>query len=437
MSPAHAAGTVDVTVTTSGGTTAGTPFDRFTFGACTALTASAAPLSPSTPGTAVTFTGSASGCTNPLYQFWTLAPGSSTWIVAKAYSTSATFQWNTSGLAFGTYRYSVWARDAGSAGTNSNGLGSYDAFVPGTAYTLASTACTSATASAAPASSVATGTAVTFTAVASGCPNPRYQFWVLAPGSTTWQVGQAYSTSATYSWTTLGLPAGTYRYSVWVRDAGSSGSYDAYFPGTAYTLTTTTCTSASASTAPVSPQVAGTTVSMTGVAAGCPDPRYQFWVLAPGSSTWQVAQAYSSTATFSWSTSGLAAGTYRYSVWVRDAGSTSSYDAFFPGTTYALTSAPCSAATASAAPASPQAHGTTITFTAGSSGCANPRYEFWILTPGSTTWQIVQAYSSSATFSWSTGALQAGTYRYSVWVRDAGSAASYDSYFPGTAYTLS
>src|SRR5207302_1174008 len=99
---------------------------------------------------------------------------------------------------------------------------------------------------------------------------------------------------------------------------------------------TTTCTSASASTAPVSPQVAGTTVSMTGVAAGCPNPRYQFWVLAPGSSTWQVAQAYSSTATFSWSTSGLAAGTYRYSVWARDAGSTSTYDSYFPGTAYTL-----------------------------------------------------------------------------------------------------
>jgi hypothetical protein len=33
--------------------------------------------------------------------------------------------------------------------------------------------------------------------------------------------------------------------------------------------------------------------------------------------------------------------------------------------------------------------------------------------------------------------LPAGTYRYSVWVRDASSGAGYDSFVPGTAYTLS
>ena len=435
VSPAHAAGSVDVTVTTAGGTTVASPLDRFTYGACTAVTASASPLSPSTPGTPVTFSGGASGCSNPLYQFWTLTPGSSTWTVAQAYSTNASFQWNTTGLALGAYQYSVWARDASSLGANTNGLGSYDAFFPGTSYTLASTACTSASASAAPASSASTGTTVTFTAAASGCPSPRYQYWLLAPGSSTWQIGQAYSSSTTYTWNTTGLTAGTYRYSVWVRNASSTASYDAYFPGTAYTLTAMPCTSTSASAGPASPQPAGTAVTITGAALGCPNPRYQFWIQAPGGS-WTVAQAYSSSASFSWNTTGIPAGTYRYSVWVRDAGSTASYDAYFPGTAYVVTAAPCTAATASAAPASPQAHGATITFTAGASGCANPRYQFWIQAPGSTTWTIVQAYSSSASYSWNTSGLAPGVYRYSVWVRDAASAASYDTYFPGTSFTL-
>jgi hypothetical protein len=92
--------------------------------------------------------------------------------------------------------------------------------------------------------------------------------------------------------------------------------------------------------------------------------------------------------------------------------------------------------TASAAPASPQVHGTTITITASAAGCTNPRYEFWTLAPGSSTWTIVQAYSSTATFSWNTTPLAAGVYRYSVWARDASSGAAYDTYFPGTAYTL-
>jgi hypothetical protein len=64
-----------------------------------------------------------------------LAPGSSTWTIVQASSTTATFSWNTTGLPAGTYRFSVWARDSGSAGTNSNSLGTYDTFA-GATYTL-------------------------------------------------------------------------------------------------------------------------------------------------------------------------------------------------------------------------------------------------------------------------------------------------------------
>ena len=395
---------------------------------CTAVTASATPASPSLPGTAVTVTASASGCPNPRYQFWILAPGSSTWTIAQAYSASATFNWNTTAQAAGTYQFSVWARDAGSAAA-------YDTYVPGFPYTLRSAACTSVTASAAPASPQLPGTAVTITASASGCPNARYQFWILAPGSSTWTIAQAYSASATFNWTTTGLAAGTYSYSVWVRDASSAASYDAFLPGTAYKLTSTACTSVTASAAPASPQAVGTAVTISASASGCPNARYQFWILAPGGS-WKIAQAYSSSATFNWTTTGLAAGTYTYSVWVRDASSAAAYDAFSPGTAYTLTTTPCASLTASAAPASPQVRGTSVTITASVSGCPNPQYEFWILAPGSSTWTMVQGYSSNGTFIWNTTGLAAGTYKFSVWVRDASSGAGYDAYFPGATYTL-
>ena len=179
-----------------------------------------------------------------MYQFWMLAPGSSTWTVVQPYSSTATFNWNTTGKAVGTYRFSVWARDAASSGTSCNSLGCNDSFVPGFAYTLATTPCTSLTASVAPGSPQPSSTAVTITASASGCANPQYQFWILAPGSSTWTKARAYSSSATFNWNTSGLPPGTYRYSVWVRDASSGGttstslgSFDAFVPGTAYTLT--------------------------------------------------------------------------------------------------------------------------------------------------------------------------------------------------------
>ena len=425
------------------------------FTACTSATASAAPTSPAAPGTSVTFTATATGCPNPMYEFWKLAPGSSTWTLAQAYSTSATLNWNTAGLAIGNYSFSVWARDATSPGAINTSLGSFDAFVPGFTYTLGSKPCTSATASATPASPQAPGTAVSITAAALGCPNPNplYQFWILTPGGA-WSVVQAYSTIAAFNWNTTGKVSGTYRFSVWVRDAGSVGTScnslgcnDAFVPGFAYTLTSKACTSVTATGAPAAPQAPGTPVTFTGTAVGCGSPLYEFWILGPGSSTWTVAQAYSSSPTFNWNTTGKPGGTYRFSVWARDASSAGTCnslgcnDAFVPGFAYALDS-PCTAVTASVAPASPQVHGTTITITGNASGCPNALYEFWILAPGSSTWTIAQAYSTSATFNWNTTGKAAGTYRFSVWARDATSSGSCnslgcnDAFVPGTAYVL-
>jgi hypothetical protein len=94
-------------------------------------------------------------------------------------------------------------------------------------------------------------------------------------------------------------------------------------------------------------------------------------------------------------------------------------------------------------PGSPQAHGTAITYTASASGCSHPLYQFWVLAPGSHTWQIVQAYSPTATLSWSTTGLPAGSYTYTVWARDAtstgvscNSLGCFDTYYPATPYTL-
>jgi hypothetical protein len=286
---------------------------------CTGLTATGSPLSPATVGTPVTITGNATGC-NPRYQFWLLPPGGS-WTVVQAYSSSTTFNWNATGLAAGSYLFSVWARDASSSS-------SYDKYsaVP---YTLTVAPCTAMNpASAAPPSPAAIGTPVTVTAGSvTGCPNPRYQFWLLPPGGS-WTVVQAYSSSTTFNWNTTGLAAGSYLFSVWARDASSSSSYDKY-SALPYTLTVAPCTAMNpASAAPPSPAATGTPVTVTaGSVTGCPNPRYQFWLLPPGGS-WTVVQAYSAITSFNWNTTGLAAGSYLFSVWARDASSSSSYDKY-------------------------------------------------------------------------------------------------------------
>src|SRR5260370_13797614 len=88
------------------------------FKSCSAMSASAVPASTAYVGTPISITGSASGCSNPLYEFWILYPGGP-WVLAQAYSSSSTFNWTTTGLPAGSYRISVWARDRNSPRPNS------------------------------------------------------------------------------------------------------------------------------------------------------------------------------------------------------------------------------------------------------------------------------------------------------------------------------
>jgi uncharacterized protein YkwD len=300
------------------------------FSVCTAVSVSAAPASPSPAGTAVTLTASAS-CPdpNPLYRFSILPPSASGYQLAQAYSTSPTYSWNTTGLALGTYRLSVWARDANSVGVFGNTDGRWDAYNNNTLYGLSSS-CSSVSVSVLPPSPAGVGTTVTVSALAAGCPdpNPLYHFSVLAPGASSYQLAEAYSIGSTFTWNTVGLEPGTYRFSVWARDANSAGTFgnsdgtwDTYNNNTTYTLTS--CSSVGVTVSPPSPSAIGSIVTVSARASGCPDlsSLYHFSILAPGSSSYQLVQDYSTNSIFTWNTTGKAAGQYRFSVWAKDANS--------------------------------------------------------------------------------------------------------------------
>ena len=395
---------------------------------CQSVSVTLSPASPSVVGTLVTVTAAAAGCPNPnpQYEFWLLPPGG-TWRVVRPYSTISSFGWDTRDQAAGTYLFSVWARDASSSS-------SYDAYDSSHSYTLTAGHCSSIGVSLSPASPQSIGTPVTVSATSSGCPNPRYQFWLLPPGGA-WTVVQPYGTAASFSWSTVGRPAGSYLFSVWVRDASSPAGYDAYDSSHSYTLTVTPCTGVGVSISPASPQSIGTPVTVNATPSGCPNARYQFWLLPPGG-TWSIVQPYSSSASFNWSTAGRAAGSYLFSVWVRDLSSQASYDAYDSSHSYTLTVVPCTGVNVTISPASPQTVGTPVTVGATASGCSNPRYQFWLLAPGGT-WTVVQPYGSSPTFTWSTVGRPRGTYLFSVWARDLSSQAAYDAYDSSHYYTLS
>ncbi len=384
------------------------------FVGCTNASVNTSAATPQAVGTQVQLTATSSNCPNPRYQFYLLPPGG-TWSIAQPYSNTATFTWNTAGLPAGTYRFSVWARDAISAGA-------YDTF-SAFDYVLTTAPCTSMTASASPPSSAGVGTAVTVTGAAGGCPNPSYEFWLLPPGGI-WFVAQGYSTKTTFSWSTAGKATGSYRFSVWARDASSSAAYDA-FSAFQYPLTLATCTAMAASASPATSANVGSTVTVTGAATGCPNPQYEFWLLPPGG-IWAVARGYSSNPTFAWNTAGKPQGSYRFSVWARDASSSASYDAF-SAFQYSLAVVPCTGMSATTSPVTSATAGTTITVTGAATGCPNPQYEFYLLPPGGT-WTLVRGYQGSATFTWNTTGQPTGTYRFSVWARDASSSASYDAF---------
>src|SRR3989475_649443 len=307
------------------------------------------------------------------------------------------------------------------------------------AVVAAGAPCSSVTQTVSPASPQPPGTTVTFTATATGCPNPTYQFWLLPPGGS-WTVVQAYSSGYAWSWNTSGIAMGTYTEDVDARDATSTPGYDTYLaPAPTYTAEAPVCTSVSERATPASPQSPGPTVAFTASATGCPNPTYQFWLLPPGGG-WSVTQAYSSSNTWNWSTSGVATGTYTLDVYARDASSTAAYDAHIsPSPTYGLDAAagrPCTPVTETANPVSPQAAGATVKFTATATGCPNPLYQFWLQAPGGG-WSVAQAYSSNNIWNWSTSGLGAGTYAFDVYARDASSTAAFDAHIsPNPTYVL-
>ena len=79
----------------------------------TCTSAAVTPASGSAPaGSAVKFSVSATGCSTPVYEFWLLDPAGK-WHVMQLFAPSATWTWNTTGWAKGTYTIHVWADQQG------------------------------------------------------------------------------------------------------------------------------------------------------------------------------------------------------------------------------------------------------------------------------------------------------------------------------------
>ncbi len=395
------------------------PVTTGTFSPATGVTLAVHPASPQLVGTIVNFIATATGGTGTYqYQFEQRLAGAASWTVARTYTSSNNWIWNTSTYPAGNYEIHVLARTTG--GTGAAAIPATSPTVP---FVLGTSPATGVTLVASPATSAPVGTSVTFTSAASGGSGTyQYAFEWRQVGATAWTVAQAYSSAGTWVWNTAGLAAGNYEIQVLARNAGSTAASEATSGAVPYALTPSLlpATGAVLVAYPTSPQPPGTLVAfLAGGSGGSGTYQYQFSDNVSGVMT--VVQPYSQTSAFVWNTTGLALSSYGFKVDVRVLGSTSASEATTT-VAYSLAPLPATAVTLVPSPSSPQAAGTSVTWMAAAyGGSGTYQYQFSYRLTGTPTYTIGQAYGSSATWAWNTAAIPSGSYDILVNARSAGS----------------
>jgi hypothetical protein len=174
--------------------------------------------------------------------------------------------------------------------------------------------------------SVQPGTAVTWTASTVGGAGPiQFQFYRSKDGGS-WIEAQAWSTSPTYTWTPGSTDVGTQLVQVWARNAESTATYDAWKDGDAVSVYALPVVQ-SLTPDRTAPYTVGTPITWTAITSGGVGPlQYQF-LRALNGGPWILAQAWSTSNALTWTPTARDTGTHVVQVLVRNAGSTSPYDA--------------------------------------------------------------------------------------------------------------
>lgn len=264
------------------------------------------------------------------------------------------------------------------------------------------------------------GNAVTFLASGSGGTG-EYEYRFQLKTGANWNIVQPYGPSATWTWDTTAVPAGTYAVQVDVRSAGSTTTGFQAAKVMNFTLTNPPLAASGVNVASTlaSPQLAGANVTFVASGTGGSGSyEYRFWLRSGG--VWSVVQNFSTNSSWTWNTAAALPGTYNIQVDVRNAGTTSAPTASrVISFVIAAPPTPASSVTLASTVPSPQTAGTPVTFVAaGNGGSGSYVYRFWLRTGG--VWSVVQNYSTNATWTWNT-AVAPGNYFIQVDVKNAGS----------------
>jgi hypothetical protein len=388
---------------------------------------------PQQAGTSVTWTAVTTGA-NPAYEYKWFVTSNGVTTLAKDWSASSTFTWQTA-VAASDARVVVWTRAAGSAA---------DAFEAKAEYPFPVTAAPSSdTTTIIKASTTVSGIVIPGIALNSSVPAPQPAgstiVWTATPASLTgpllykwfvsndgvsWRTIGSWTTSNQFTWTPVEANP-NYRVSVWVKRASNPAderevSTERPFAITASNTTATPASSLALTTNVPSPQPPGSPIVWTASPTGGSGAMvYRWFVSSNNGASWSAIGSWSPSNQFTWTPTAVGQG-YRVSAWVKRASNPAdereaSAERPF---TIAQTSTPVSSVTLSTNLAAPQMAGSSIVWTATATGGTGSIVYKWFVSNDGASWSAAGSWTASNQFTW-TPAVANQNYRVSVWAKRA------------------
>ncbi|AYE33880.1 triple tyrosine motif-containing protein [Clostridium septicum] len=371
---------------------------------------------PQVKGSSITFTAKSSGGSTVLYQFW-IFDGNS-WKMVRDYNKSNTFTWNPS--KSGNYKVAVYAKDINSnkaldssKAMNYNIVDSIGKVDPVKVTEL----------NVNKSAPQVKGSSITFTAKSSGGSTALYQFWIFDGNG--WKMVRDYNRSNTFTWNPS--KSGNYKVTVYAKDINSNKALDSS-KAMNYNIVDSI-----GKVDPVkvtelnvnksAPQVKGSSITFTAKSSGGSTALYQFWIF--DGNGWKMVRDYNRSNTFTWNPS--KSGNYKVTVYAKDINSNKALDSS-KAMNYNIVDSigkvdPVKVTELNVNKSAPQVKGSSITFTAKSSGGSTALYQFWIF--DGNGWKMVRDYNKSNTFTWNPS--KSGNYKVTVYAKDINSNKALDS----------
>jgi len=388
--------------------------------------------SPQRVGTTIAWKASAKDPEGDQLLFKFLLSGPSTgghWKVVRDWQTKSTWTWSTASYPPGTYQLEVWIRDGKHAGPEG-----YDvkASAP---YRLTSPdlpPVVDVLFSDRPSPAFA-GSWIGWTALAHDPEISPLEYRFFLRGTSTgglWIDQTGWSRSNRWVWRTTFIDVGYSEVLVAVRDgrhAGPSGADDYSVAGFWIKEVNQPPVITAFSSVPSSPQQVGANVKWTARAFD-PEERmlfFRYWLKGPSTGgIWKPVRDWSTDPSWNWATSPRDVGTSQAQVQVRDGfhegpfGWDDDAGALF---TIQAPNQPPQLQSLILSPTSPQNAGTPVRVTAIAFDPDGDRliYRFWLRGPSTgNSWKVVQDWSYSSSWLWTSSSADAGVYTVYVYVRD-------------------